>query len=115
MASSAINRIVLAERQAQEAERKAKEDIKASLLEVERSLQRLKEESYEKAEIFLKERQLLSNRKGSLKLSQVDEELTLTISNLEKIASSNTAEAMKFVVENVCSEYLHLVTETIYK
>ena len=55
------------------------------------------------------------NKKDGVGLSRVDEELALTISNLEKIASSNTAEAMKFVVENVCSEYWHLVTETIYK
>lgn len=103
MASSAINRIALAERQSQEAERKAREDIKVSLLEVEKSLREIKENSYAQAELFLKEKQLLSDRKSSLRLSQVDEELALAIAELEKIANSNAAEAIKFVVEKLCS------------
>ena len=93
----------MAERQAREAEIKAKLDIKAAFFELEASLQMSREDSFKRVDSFFKEKQLVSNQRSSVILSRVDERLSSDVTGLESLANDNKDAAIRLIVQKVCS------------
>jgi len=102
VAKRALERIVEAEEAAKKLEIRAKNDIKSSFAELEESIERMKEESYKKVANFVEERQVFSIQNRTVRLAKVDEDVSLAVADLKKVANEKAEEAVNFIVKRIC-------------